>query len=577
MLLQAAQPLRSKPAFAEIPRFEGIQRRQQINHCLHRAAKLFQSERVHLNEQQRTLLFEKTTRPGEDAEFEAFAINLQERYARSGEFVIQGGQGHFDRHPRGVSVVDGLIEIERLQPGHLSGSGTGGDFSVQANAERNRALGIPARDRAAGHLVEMIVPHAKFQESEKERLRLKGDDGQRRGVAKKERINADVGADIDQRAFLQGLEERRQQLNLGNVGFPGEQQPGGGFAPSQRMHQKPSRERQGRESVASIQETEKRMVLAAERQHGVERPKQAGTSEGPDLRCGWTRHRLQPASRISRLSTQPRLARPYRRSLASAQMTLLGQLRYRHRAWKAGRRDERFEIAALRALIQPGDTVVDIGAHKGSYLWWLRNAAGSTGRVVAFEPQPSLHRYLAEVVASQGWTNVELRNQGVSSHVGNLTLHIPGAAGGFSPEASFESRAIEQGAAANHDVTVEVTTLDQVFPPGSRPPSVIKCDVEGHEHAVFQGGARLLREHGPALLFECESRHLGGRSVASVHAFLGEYGYSGEFFSPDGLRPISEFRPEIHQKASGDRFWDRPEYCNNFLFQRLAPAARPSA
>lgn len=253
-------------------------------------------------------------------------------------------------------------------------------------------------------------------------------------------------------------------------------------------------------------------------------------------------------------------------------MTLLARLRYRHRAWKARRRDERHEIAALERLIRPGDTVVDIGAHKGSYLWWIRHATGPSGRVLAYEPQPSLHRYLAEVIESHHWSNVELYQQGVSNSAGTLNLHIPGAAGGFSPEASFELGATQLAGEGCHQVSVEVVTLDQVFPPGTRPPSFIKCDVEGHERSVFEGGARLLRDHAPAILFECESRHLGGAKVQSVHAMLEEFGYSGEFFAPDGLRPLSEFQPELHQSTQGDRFWDKPYYCNNFLFQRTMPA-----
>ena len=68
-------------------------------------------------------------------------------------------------------------------------------------------------------------------------------------------------------------------------------------------------------------------------------------------------------------------------------MNFMARLRFLHRAWKAQRRDERAEIQALRSLVRPGDTVVDIGAHKGSYLYWLRRAAGDSGQVIACEPK----------------------------------------------------------------------------------------------------------------------------------------------------------------------------------------------
>jgi len=246
-------------------------------------------------------------------------------------------------------------------------------------------------------------------------------------------------------------------------------------------------------------------------------------------------------------------------------MNLLALLRYRHRAWKARRRDDRGEIAAMLGLIRSGDTVVDVGAHKGSYLYWLRHAAGPNGRVLAFEPQHVLAAYLREVVTAMRWRNVRIENQGLSDRRGTLALHIPGMAGAVSPGASFEADITSR--ADCHTVEVGVTTLDELFPPEAHPPSLIKCDVEGHELAVFRGGERLLREESPAILFECEARHLGGRPVAEVFTLLEAWGYEGEFFAPDGRRPLREFQPSVHQADQVDRFWDRPGYCNNFLFR----------
>ena len=154
-------------------------------------------------------------------------------------------------------------------------------------------------------------------------------------------------------------------------------------------------------------------------------------------------------------------------------MNLLEVLRYRHRAWKARRRNERAEITAMLGLIRSGDTVLDLGAHKGSYLYWLRQAAGPTGRVLAFEPQPALAAYLRDVVRAMRWENVTIENQGVSERPGSLTLHIPGPTGSISPGATFETGIVPE--ADGQSVSVGVTTLDRLFPPGSRPPSFIKC------------------------------------------------------------------------------------------------------
>ena len=85
---------------------------------------------------------------------------------------------------------------------------------------------------------------------------------------------------------------------------------------------------------------------------------------------------------------------PPRSYVGERRMNFFARLRYLHRARKARRRGERNEIQAILEIVRPGDTVLDIGAHKGSYLYWLRQAVGESGRVFAFEPQPALATYL---------------------------------------------------------------------------------------------------------------------------------------------------------------------------------------
>jgi hypothetical protein len=93
---------------------------------------------------------------------------------------------------------------------------------------------------------------------------------------------------------------------------------------------------------------------------------------------------------------------------------------------------------------------------------------------------------------------------------------------------------------------------------------LIKCDVEGHELDVFQGGVETLSRHTPRLLVECEQRHNASRSVASVFTFLGDLGYRG-FFTWHGREvPVAAFVPDVHQ------VYGQPDYVYNFVF---VPAA----
>lgn len=236
--------------------------------------------------------------------------------------------------------------------------------------------------------------------------------------------------------------------------------------------------------------------------------------------------------------------------------------RFLWRALKTRWRDQATELEVIRKTIRPGDTVCDIGANKGSYLLWLSRWV-KTGRVIAFEPQQKLARYLTEVCARLQLRNVTVEAKAVSAASGHMDLHIPGDAD--SPGASLSSRVADRETCRR--VSVPVVSLDNYLKADDRV-SCLKVDVEGSELNVFKGAEGILRRHSPLLVFECEIRHLESGSIFGVFSFLAGLGYSGEFVCGRRLCPMAEFRPEVHQKQVGERFWDAKDYCNNFVFRK---------
>jgi FkbM family methyltransferase len=236
--------------------------------------------------------------------------------------------------------------------------------------------------------------------------------------------------------------------------------------------------------------------------------------------------------------------------------------RFLYRAFKARYRDQRSELRAALSFLRSGAVAVDIGANKGAYLYWLRKAVGPNGRVFAYEPQAPLAAYLQAVCTAMKWNNVFVRSCALSDSPGVQVLHVPGE--GNSPGASLNPPAA--GAKPHRSYECPVDTLDRQLRDAGRV-ALLKVDVEGHELQVFRGAQAILSQHQPALLFECEARHLRQHSMQDVFAFLRGHGYTGEFFSPKGLRPLAEFDPKNHQRQSPGRFWDAPGYCNNFLFR----------
>jgi len=240
------------------------------------------------------------------------------------------------------------------------------------------------------------------------------------------------------------------------------------------------------------------------------------------------------------------------------------KLKFLYRGLKAQFRDQRSEIRSLVSALAQEDVAVDVGANKGAYIPALSRAV-PRGRVVAFEPQPVLADYLRRACAAARFDNVTVEAAGVSSTPGAMTLYVPGE-GESSPGATLES-AIERRENCRH-LQVPVVTLDAYFAGEVRRIGGLKIDVEGHELAVLQGAAELIREHSPTIVVECENRHLRTGSVYDVLDFLRSLGYDGHFVHRHALRPLSEFRVDIHQPSLGDRFWDAPDYCNNFVLSR---------
>jgi FkbM family methyltransferase len=236
-------------------------------------------------------------------------------------------------------------------------------------------------------------------------------------------------------------------------------------------------------------------------------------------------------------------------------------IRFRLRAVKARFRDQKAEFEIISRHLRPGDIACDIGANKGSFILWLSRWCG-TGRVVAFEPQPEFARRLADVCSATGLDNVRVEAKGVYSHSGNQELFVPA---GHAPGASLTHRAAE--ATSFTTLSVPVVALDDYFDENDKV-ALLKIDVEGAELGVFKGAERILRQHAPLLVFECENRHLAPGNVGDVFSYLAGLGYQGTFISGDQVLPISEFNAAVHQRQDGEWFWKRKDYCNNFVFRK---------
>jgi len=237
---------------------------------------------------------------------------------------------------------------------------------------------------------------------------------------------------------------------------------------------------------------------------------------------------------------------------------LTRRLHLAHRAWRYRLRVERPEVAFVRKYIKKGDIALDIGAHKGGFTYWMSKAVGATGRVIAFEPIPHLAEYLRENTVSGPLKNVTVVEAALSDAAGVKTLFIP-------EQGHLGTATLRQTTTPHRALQMQSFTLDQYCRDNSiRPISFIKCDVEGHEFELFQGGEKVLREDQPILLFECLAAFHPNKDVQRVFSFLQRLGYTGFFFQHERMAPIAEFRVELQQQS----------HCANFGFLPADKARR---
>ena len=203
--------------------------------------------------------------------------------------------------------------------------------------------------------------------------------------------------------------------------------------------------------------------------------------------------------------------------------------------WQWASRRDGLSASVVDRFVSKGDAVVDVGANWGLYTARLARLVGPSGQVDAFEPHPA-HAATLDRLARRR-RQVAVHKMGLADAPGEATLHVPVVRG--RDVTALSSLTAPSGAVEYRTVEVRVGRLDDELA-GRRPPSFVKCDVEGLELAVLRGGERTLESGRPALLVEIEQRHQEG-PIADTFAYLAGLGYEGHYFASDGLAPLERF------------------------------------
>lgn len=185
------------------------------------------------------------------------------------------------------------------------------------------------------------------------------------------------------------------------------------------------------------------------------------------------------------------------------------------------------ETCLVQALLRPGDTFLDVGSHWGYFTFLAAETVTRSGRVVAIEADPRIHRTLMANLALNRLPHV-------------TALHI--AAGAEEGEVKLEgydeaqdnwgiSRVRGSAQASSQAIAVKARPMDAVLDElGVARVQLVKMDIEGAEVFALAGMRRGLQAHRyERILLELHPPQLQehGHAPAELTRMLTEAGYRG--------------------------------------------------
>jgi FkbM family methyltransferase len=190
---------------------------------------------------------------------------------------------------------------------------------------------------------------------------------------------------------------------------------------------------------------------------------------------------------------------------------------------------EQETVSIGKNVVQPGFTVIDIGAHIGYFTRLFSELVGPSGRVIAFEPDPTNFNLLARNTARR--RNVTVLNKAVADTDGRIKFYIHAHSGSHSLVGENEDSVVDE-------IAVEAVTLDTFWEQhGCFPVHLVKIDVEGAEPLVLRGAERLIHEN-PELKLVVEfcpaNLHRAGVAPEAFLEQLGGYGFRPLAIRGDG-------------------------------------------
>lgn len=181
------------------------------------------------------------------------------------------------------------------------------------------------------------------------------------------------------------------------------------------------------------------------------------------------------ASQLQLLPVRPPGAPPFVLAVECAGDRHFAPCLRHHALWEPA------ETLALLRMLQPGMTVVDVGAHVGYYSVLCAQRVGRAGRVIAFEPEAQNRRLLHANLLLNDCANVAVHASAVDAAAGSARL--------FLSDSNRGDHRL-QAVAGRRSVAVDTVSLDAAL--AGLALDFVKIDTQGAEPRVLHGMAGLI-------------------------------------------------------------------------------------
>lgn len=215
---------------------------------------------------------------------------------------------------------------------------------------------------------------------------------------------------------------------------------------------------------------------------------------------------------------------------------------------------EKGTLHVLKKILNKGDLFIDVGANIGLMSIYASSLVSDTGRVVAFEPNPTTMEILKSNIEMNDIANIETSDYAI----------------GNSEQASkiYERRDLNRGCASLIETENEAEIYDiQIIPLSNyfatqECIALIKIDIEGYELEALEGAKDiLLGKAPPKLIVECsemrENTH--GFRTDDLYKFLIGLKQYRLFKSKSGKGKVSRLMEILKQS-------EMPQHDNIYCF-----------